>query len=164
LCNESSHKSIGAIHSVAPARFFPIFPSDFDWVYSRHLPPGYLIACPVNGTVVDPAERDRKFVARFAAERTWLHKFEVMRIRWFADKSNVFSVAVATGLAEREGALVDYVGLMTSNRLIIRANFSTTSICLCGLSVLIRNETNQLCLERVFQLSRVRCRQAVFAR
>src|SRR6516165_11929465 len=66
--------------------------------------------------VMDTAERDSAFVAHLAAERTRLHKAEVVRIRMLAaaDQTRLFGhepqmllVAMAARFGDRKDALVD---------------------------------------------------------
>ena len=62
----------------------PELAGDLNGVDAGRLPPGPLIAGAMDGAVMRAAERDRKFIACFAAERARLHKSDVMRIRGFA--------------------------------------------------------------------------------
>ena len=73
----------------------------------------------MNRAVMDPAERDREFIAHLAAEGTRLHEAQMMGIGRFAaaheagllgDEPKMLLVAIATGRAYREHALVDAVG------------------------------------------------------
>ena len=65
--------------------------------------------------MMDPAERDDKFVADFAAECTWLHEAEVMGIRMFTsahqasllgDEAQMDMAAIAAGLSKSKQAHV----------------------------------------------------------
>jgi hypothetical protein len=80
------------------------------------LPPGFLVLCPINFPMVNPAERDCKLVACFAAKRTRLHVSQVVRVRRFAatqqarllgHKPQVVLVAVTARHPNREHTLVD---------------------------------------------------------
>src|SRR5262249_4598871 len=73
--------------------------------------------------VMRAAERDGEFVARFAAERPWLQVTKMMRIGLFAaaeeacllsDVAQVLSVAIAARCGNREDALINASGLITS--------------------------------------------------
>src|SRR5262249_26836168 len=80
------------------------------------LPPGFFVTGAMHRAVMRAAERDGKFIARFAAERARLHKSNVMRIRGFAatqqarllhHKAKVVPVAIAAGRRHREYVLID---------------------------------------------------------
>jgi len=80
------------------------------------------------------AERDGKFITRFATQRPRLHKSDVMRIRWFAPaqqagllhhKAEVVPVAVAPRRRYREHALID--SALISAAFIDLAKIVTTS-------------------------------------
>jgi hypothetical protein len=61
----------------------PKLARDFEGLDSGPMPPGFLVLCPMNFPVVNPAERDGELVACLAAERTRLHVSQVVRVRWF---------------------------------------------------------------------------------
>src|SRR5260370_40931060 len=72
--------------------------------------------------MMDSTERHGELVAHRAAERTRLREAQVMWIGGFApadeagvggDEPQVLPVAVAPGLGDRQGALVDAAGLIT---------------------------------------------------
>ena len=48
------------------------------------LPPGAFVACAMRGPVMHAAERDREFIARFAAQCAWLHVAQMVGIGWLA--------------------------------------------------------------------------------
>jgi hypothetical protein len=101
------------------ARLFPKLARDFDRVDAGRLPPLPLIARAMSGTVMSPAERDSKFVARLTAKRAWLHKTKMMGIRRLAAADNtglrgyepkMSPISIATWLGDCEDALVDALG------------------------------------------------------
>src|SRR5262245_27274834 len=70
----------------------------------------------MRGPVMHAAERDREFIAYFAAERAWLHVPQMMGIGWLAaahearllhDIAKVLAAAIAPRGRNREDALVD---------------------------------------------------------
>src|SRR5262245_20702654 len=74
----------------------------------------------MRGPVMHAAERDREFIARFAAERSRLHVAQMMGIGWLAatdearllhDIAKVLPVAISPRDREREEALVDALRL-----------------------------------------------------
>jgi hypothetical protein len=90
-----------------------------DWVEIHRHPPCRLIASPMEGAMMGPAERDRKLVADPAPQGPWLHEPQVMRVRRApsADKAGLCSnelevrtVAVTAGFAQRERGFVDMPG------------------------------------------------------
>jgi hypothetical protein len=83
--------------------------------------------------VMHSAQRDSEFVARFAAERAWLHVPKMMGVRWLAatdetwllgDVAQMLTVTISTRRSNREDALVDTAGPiicgMGSLRLLLR--------------------------------------------
>jgi hypothetical protein len=58
----------------------PEIEGDRHWLDVVPVPPGGLITMVMDLTVVDPAERNRKFIADLAAERSWLGKTQVVRL------------------------------------------------------------------------------------
>src|SRR5262245_25821500 len=86
------------------ARRFPEPASDLNRVNAGLPPPSAFVAGAMRGPVIHAAERDGKFVARFAAQRAWLHVAQMMGIGWLAaahearllhDKAKVLAAAVA---------------------------------------------------------------------
>ena len=84
----------------------------------RH-PPCRLIASPMEGTVMGPAERDGKLIADPAPQGAWLHEPQVMRVRrapsahkagLCSNELEVRAVAVTAGFAQGEGVLIDVPG------------------------------------------------------
>lgn len=74
----------------------------------------------MRGPVMHAAERDREFIARFAAQRAGLHAAQMMGIGWLAatdeawllhDVAKVLAVAIAPRGRNHEDALVDALGL-----------------------------------------------------
>jgi hypothetical protein len=53
-------------------RLLPELPGDAKGVDLQSLPPGHLISCLMELSVVTPTKRDREFVADFGAQRTRL--------------------------------------------------------------------------------------------
>ncbi len=62
---------IGRHPSLVHARLLPKPASHFDEIDAGGLPPGAFVACAIGGPVMHAAERDREFIARFAAEGMW---------------------------------------------------------------------------------------------
>src|SRR5215472_5636915 len=98
------------------ARVLPKLAGDFDGVDAGGLPPGSLVAGAMGGPVMRPAERDREFITRFAAQRAWLHVAQMMGVgrlaaadkaRLLHDIAKVLAAAIAPRGSEREDALVD---------------------------------------------------------
>src|SRR5215472_3383374 len=98
----------------------PELTGDLNGVDAGRLPPGLLVTGAMDRPVMRAAERDREFVARFAAERPWLQVTKMMRIGLFAaadearllsNVAQVLPVAIATRCSNREGALVDALRL-----------------------------------------------------
>src|SRR5262245_34528556 len=96
----------------------------FDGVDTGSLPPCSLVTGSMNGAVVRAAKRYSEFVARLAAERPRLGVPKVMRVRWLAaadeagllsDVAQMLAVSVPTRCSNRQDALVDASGLITSN-------------------------------------------------
>src|SRR5262245_12048050 len=80
------------------------------------LPPRALVACAVQFPMVPAAEGDCEFVARFAAQRAWLHVAQVVGIGWLAaadeawllhDVAKVLAVTIASRRGNGKDALVD---------------------------------------------------------
>jgi hypothetical protein len=97
--------------STAPERA-----SNVDGIDSSLFPPCALVTGAMNLTMVDAAKRDDEFIAHLAAQRTWLHEAQVVRIgmlsptnqtRLFSNKPQMFFVAMATWFGDHKNALVD---------------------------------------------------------
>ena len=100
-------------------RLLPEPAGNLDRVNAGLLPPRALVACAVHFPMVPAAEGDREFVARFAAQRAWLHIAQMMGIGWLAaadearllhDIAKVLAAAIAPRGRNREHALVDALG------------------------------------------------------
>src|SRR5258708_5220664 len=109
-------RRLGVNPSLIDAGTLPKLTGDLDRIDASLLPPGFLITCAVHGAVMRAAERDREFIACFAAKRARLHKSDVMRIRGFASaqqaglphhKAKVVPVAIAARRRHSEHALID---------------------------------------------------------
>jgi hypothetical protein len=107
----------------------PEFPCDLERIDTNLLPPTWLIAGPMDRSVMRPTKRDCEFIAHFASERPGLSKAQVMGIRRLAaadqaglrgDEPQVLLVAVAPGFGNGEDALVDAVGLINSRNIRFR--------------------------------------------
>ena len=61
-------------------RTTPELAGNVDGVDPGLLPPGGFIAHPVYQSMMDAAERDREFIARFAAQGARLHVAKMMRV------------------------------------------------------------------------------------
>jgi hypothetical protein len=83
--------------------------------------------------MMDPAQRNREFVAGLAAERPRLRVPKMMRVRWLAaahearllsDIAQMLPVAIPARCSNREDTFVDAAGLITSGngslRLLLR--------------------------------------------
>jgi hypothetical protein len=66
--------------------------------------------------VMHATERDREFIARFAAQRAWLDVPKMMRVRWLAaadearllsDEAQMFAISVPARRSERQDALIN---------------------------------------------------------
>src|SRR5262245_50154988 len=75
---------IGRHSTLVHARLFPKPARNFDGIDAGGLPPGAFVACAMCSPVMYSAERDREFIARFAAQRAWLHVAQMMGVGWFA--------------------------------------------------------------------------------
>src|SRR5262245_55250482 len=74
----------------------------------------------MRGPVMHAAERDREFIARFAAQRAWLHVAQMVGIGWLAatdearllhDIAKVLAAAIAPRGGNGEDALVNALRL-----------------------------------------------------
>src|SRR6266540_1594061 len=118
------------------ARLLPKPASNFEGVDAGGLPPGAFVACAMRGPVMHAAERDREFIARFAAQRAWLHVAQMVGIGWLAatdearllhDIAKVLAAAIAPRGGNGEDALVDAlrltsVGVFGGDGLLPRSN------------------------------------------
>ena len=115
------------------ARVAPKFTGYLDRVDTGPLPPCSLVACAMNGAVVDATERHREFIAGLTSERPWLHVSKMMWVRRLAatdkagllgDEPKVCFTAKAAWFGNCEDALVDPTGLTTFDtgrlRLVLR--------------------------------------------
>src|SRR6516225_7072639 len=147
----------------------PELPGDLNGVDADRLPPGLLVAGAMDRPVMRAAERDGEFVARFAAERPWLQVTKMMRIGLFAaadeacllgDVAQVLSVAIAARCGNREDALVNASGLITSGigslRLRLRRDVERRGTRFCrNLVYNERWEVGQFLLERFLEKFRI---------
>src|SRR5947208_8191295 len=127
-------RRLGLNPPLIDAGVLPELTGDLGGIDASLLPPGFFVAGAMHRAVMRAAEWDGKFIACFAAERAWLHKSDVMRIRGLAaaqqarllhHKAKVIPVAIAPRRRHREHALID-AGL-TSAGVIRLANLLTTS-------------------------------------
>src|ERR1700730_17372559 len=136
----SLHDLIGRQSPLLHAGLLPKPAGKLHGIDAGSLPPGAFVACAMRGPVMHAAERDREFIARFAAQGAWLQISEMMGIRWLtaahkerlsSDKAQVLAVTIAPRRGNREHTLVDASGLVTSNpgrlRRILRRH-----LCGCG--------------------------------
>jgi hypothetical protein len=56
-------------------------PRNRQWINLGRLPPRGLVTMPVQLAMMDAANRDSELVTDFAAERAWLGKAQMVRIR-----------------------------------------------------------------------------------
>ena len=98
----------------------PELAGDLNGVDAGRLPANLLVAGAMDGAVMQAAERDGGFVARFAPERPRLQVAKMMRIGLFApadetcllgDITQVLPVTIAPRGSDREHALVDALRL-----------------------------------------------------
>src|SRR5215471_15403957 len=110
---------VGPNATVVHPGMLPEFASHLKRVGTRCLPPSALIAGTMNRAVMNSTQRNREFIAGFAAEGPRLRIAEMVRVRWFAaadeagllgDETKVFAVAVTARSSNREDALVDAGG------------------------------------------------------
>jgi hypothetical protein len=68
-------------------------------------------------------ERDREFIARFAAQRAWLDVPEMMCVRWLAaadearllsDEAQMLAISIPARCGERQDALVNSFRLIAA--------------------------------------------------
>jgi hypothetical protein len=107
------------------ARSLPELARHLERIDAGISPPSCFVADAVNQSVVDPAERHRKFVARLAPERSRLDKAQVMWVRRLAatddaglagHEPQVLFIAIAPRLGPRQDALVDALRPTTPGR------------------------------------------------
>jgi len=115
------HRPVGRHLALFYARVLPKLASNFDGIDAGCLPPGPLVTGAMRGPMMHPAERDREFVARLAAERPWLQVAQMMGVGRLApadeagllnDKAQVLAIAIAAWGGNRERALVEAVGVI----------------------------------------------------
>jgi len=96
--------------------FQPQRPGRRHWINADILPPCGFVAAAMHLAMVDPAERNGKFIAGLAAEGTQLAEAQVVGIRGspaadqaglFDDVPDVVAVTDAPRLGERQNAFVD---------------------------------------------------------
>src|SRR5712692_2470619 len=73
--------SIGLVLPLAHERVFPELASHLKRIDAGGLPPGPLVACAMNGTMMGATERHRELVACLAAECAGLHEPQMMSVR-----------------------------------------------------------------------------------
>ena len=102
--------------SLIDAGVLPELTGDLDWIDASLLPPGFFVTGAMHRAVMRTAERDGKFIARFAAERARLQKSDVMRIRGRAaaqqarllhHEAKMVPVAIAARRPDCQHALID---------------------------------------------------------
>src|SRR5262245_40840258 len=132
----SLRDGIGRQSTLVHARFLPKPAGNFDGVDAGGLPPGAFIPGAMRGPVMPAAERHREFIARFAAERAWLHVAQMMGIGWLAatdearllhDIAKVLAAAIAPRGGNGEDALINAlrltsVGVFGGEGLLRRSN------------------------------------------
>ena len=110
---------MGILRTIEPG-LSPELTGDLDGVDAGRLPPGLLVAGPMDLAVMRAAERDGEFIAHFAAERPRLQVTEMMWIGLFAaadqtrllgNIAKVLAATIAPRCPNGERALVDAVGL-----------------------------------------------------
>src|SRR5258708_33562082 len=172
----SLHDLIGRQSPLLHACLLPKPAGKLHGIDSGGLPPGAFVARPMHGPVMYAAERDRKFIAGFAAERAWLQKSKMMWIRrlaatykaWLSsDKAQVLAVTIAPRCGNREHALVDATRLVTSSagslRLLLRRRLCGRGTFARGNAVCNgRREARHFLLERVLEEFGIARNEAVF--
>src|SRR5215831_363711 len=76
----SLHDLIGRQSPLLHACLLPKPAGKLHGIDAGGVPPGAFVACAMRGPVMHAAERDREFIARFAAQRAWLHVAQMMGI------------------------------------------------------------------------------------
>ena len=169
----SLHDLIGRQSPLLHACLLPKPARKLHGIDAGGLPPGAFVARAMRGPVMYAAERDREFIARFAAQRAWLKISEMMWIRWLAaaykarlssDKAQVLAVTIAARCGNRENTLVDASGVIIfspgSLRLLLRrtrGTFSRGNVVCAG-----RREARRFLLERVLEEFGIGPNEAVF--
>src|SRR5262245_6469311 len=101
----------------------PELARDLNRIDTSSLPPCSLVAGAMNLAMMGAAQRYSEFVAGLTAERPRLGVSKMMWVRWFAaadeawllsDVTQMVPVAVPPRCSNREHALVDAAGLITS--------------------------------------------------
>ena len=123
---------MGILRTIEPG-LSPELTGDLDGVDAGRLPPGLLVAGPMDRAVMRAAERDGEFIAHFAAERPRLQVTKMMWIGLLAaanetsllgNIAKVLAATIAPRCRNGEYALVDAVGLIA-----VAVSFRT---CLMG--------------------------------
>jgi hypothetical protein len=73
------HRPVRADTAFVDARVLPKLAGDLVWVDPARFPPAAFVTGTMHRSVMDPAERDREFIAGLAAERPRLHVSKVMQ-------------------------------------------------------------------------------------
>ena len=104
------------------ARVFPKLAGDLQRIDAGLLPPCALVASAMHCPVMHAAKRNCEFVAGLAAQRPWLDKSKMMRVRGLAgaqetrllsDKPKMLLVTAPTGCSNRQDTFVDTSWLIT---------------------------------------------------
>src|SRR5262249_15987376 len=118
----SLHDLIGRQSSLLHACLLPKPAGKLHGIDPGGLPPGAFVACAMRGPVMYAAERDREFIARFSAQRAWLHVAQMVGIGWLAgteearllhDITKVLAAAIAPRGGNGEDALVNALRLIS---------------------------------------------------
>src|SRR5215468_1125111 len=118
--SQTLHDLIGRQSPLIHACLLPKPAGKLHGINAGGLPPGAFVACAMRGPVMHAAERDREFIARFAAQRAWLHVAQMVGIGWLAaadeawlshDVAKVLAVTVASRRGNGKDALVDALRL-----------------------------------------------------
>src|SRR6516162_3958647 len=102
----SLHDLIGRQSPLLHACLLPKPARKLHGIDAGGLPPGAFVARAMRGPVMYAAERDREFIARFAAQRAWLHVAQMVGIGWLAatDKARLLHDMGARGCDSAAGA------------------------------------------------------------
>ena|SRR6478672_8484733 len=116
-----SSDRIGRHLTLVHACLLPKPTSSFDRINSGCFPPRAFVGRAVDGPVMQATERDREFIARFAAQRAWLDVPKMMRVRWLAaadearllsDEAQMLAISIPARCSERQGAFINSAGLI----------------------------------------------------
>src|SRR5262245_58491527 len=80
----SLHDLIGRQSSLLHACLLPKPAGKLHGIDAGGVPPSAFVAGAMRGPVMHAAEWDREFIARFAAQRAWLHVAQMVGIGWLA--------------------------------------------------------------------------------